>query len=84
MSNRLLSLSAATAIVLGTLGTVSAIAAEPGAVYGAKTVGAMTLETLGRATNGTQIARQGGFAIPGAVQWIQTPAVAVSANVHAF
>ncbi len=84
MTNRLFLLSAATAIVLATSGTVFAIAAEPVTVYGAKTVGAMTLETLGRATNGTQIARQGGFAIPGAVQWIRTPAVTASASLHAF
>lgn len=84
MSNRLFSLSAATVIALATLGAVSAIAAEPVAVHGAKTVGAMTLETLGRATNGAQIARQGGFALPGAVQWIRPPAVALSANMHAF
>ena len=84
MSNRLFSLSAATAIVLASLGTGSAIAAEPGAVYGAKAIGAMTLESLGRATNGMQIARQGGFALPGAVQWIRTPTVAASVSVRAF
>ena len=84
MSNRLFSLTTAAAIALATLGTASAIAAEPVAVHGAKTVGAMTLETLGRATNGTQIVRQGGFAIPGAVQWITAPAEQASTTAHAF
>lgn len=72
MSNRFTTLSA-TALMLAALAT-SALAEEPGAVYGAKTVGAMTFETRGIATNATQVGRQGGFATAGAAQWTAIPA----------
>ncbi|GJD97214.1 hypothetical protein [Methylobacterium iners] len=89
MSTRLISLSTAAALAFAALGTASVRADEPAVVYaakivGAKTIGAMTLETLGRATNGAQVQRQGGFAVAGAVQWIRTPVVQVTASAQAF
>lgn len=84
MSKRLISLSAAAALAFAPLGIASVQAGEPAADYGAKTVGAMTLVTLGRATNGAQVHRQGGFATAGAVQWIKTPAVQLGAAAPAF
>ena len=64
---------AAAALTLTLLAPVSASAAEPAAVHGVKTVGALTLETQGLATNDVLVHRQGGFAVPGAVQWIRIP-----------
>ena len=84
MSKHLILLSTAAGLAFAALGTASARAAEPVAVHGAKTVGAMTLVTLGRATNGAQVHRQGGFATAGAVQWIAPPTVQVSVAAHAF
>lgn len=84
MSRHLISLSTAAGLAFATLGMASAGAAEPVAVHGAKTIGAMTLVTLGRATNGAQVHRQGGFATAGAVQWIRTPAVQLSATAYAY
>ncbi|MBX9930877.1 MAG: hypothetical protein K2Y56_04970 [Methylobacterium sp.] len=84
MSTYSISLSAAAVLAFATLGTATVRAAEPVAVYGAKTVGAMTLETLGRATNGAQVQRQGGFASAGAAQWIRIPVVQVSAAAQTF
>lgn len=72
MSNRITTLSAAAALALVTFAT-SAMAEEAGTAYGAKTVGAMTLESYRVATNATQVGRQGGFATAGAAQWIRTP-----------
>lgn len=83
MSSRLLQLTTA-AISLVALATSSAVAAEPVAVHGAKTTGAMVLETQGRATDETLARRQGGFAVPGAVHWTKTPAPEVTANASAF
>lgn len=80
MSNRLVSLSAAAALALGALGTV-AVADESGVAYNAKTVGALTFETQGLATNSAEVRRQGGFATAGAVQW--TKAFAEQANAGA-
>ena len=83
MSNRLLTLTTAV-ITLLTLGTASAIAAEPVVVRGAKTTGAMVFETQGRATDETLARRQGGFAVPGGVHWIRTPAPEITASASAF
>lgn len=71
MSRRIAPLAALT---LALLAPISATAAELAAVHGVKTVGALTLETRGLATDDTLVHRQGGFALPGAVQWIKTPA----------
>ncbi len=71
MSRRIAPLAAALTLTL--LAPVSARAAELTAVHGVKTVGALTLETQGLATNDVLVHRQGGFAVPGAVQWIRTP-----------
>lgn len=70
MSRRIAPLAALT---LALLAPLSVSAAEPVAVHGAKTVGALTLETRGLATDDVAVHRQGGFAVPGAVQWIKAP-----------
>jgi hypothetical protein len=49
--------------------TANAFAGEPGSIDNAKTVGALTLETRGLATNIGSVHQQGGYALPGAVQW---------------
>ncbi len=49
--------------------TTAAFAGEPGRIDNAKTVGALTLETQGLATDTGSVHRQGGYALPGAVQW---------------
>ena len=50
----------------------TAFAAEPGVGYGGS-VGALTLETRGLATNANEVRTQGGFATAGAVHWTQVP-----------
>ena len=72
MSNRIAQIAAAV-LAFAPL-AVPALAETPGAVFGAKTVGAMTLETYGIATTAYDVGRQGGFAAAGAAQWIRTPA----------
>ena len=72
MSKTLVSLTAA-ALALTALATASARADETGIAHNVKTVGALTLETRGLATSDLSVHRQGGFAVPGAVQWIRTP-----------
>jgi hypothetical protein len=49
--------------------TTTAFASESGSIDNTKTVGALTLETQGLATNIGSVHRQGGYALPGAVQW---------------
>ncbi len=83
MSKTLLSLTTA-ALAFTALGTLSARAAETGAVHGAKTVGALALETQGLATSDLSVHRQGGFALPGSVQWIDTPADRMRTRQAAF
>lgn len=58
-----------------TLLTTAALAGEPGGVDNTKTVGALALETRGLATDTGSVHRQGGYALPGAVQWLTAPAV---------
>ncbi|MGU3539535.1 hypothetical protein [Methylobacterium sp. A54F] len=82
MSNRISVRS--VAVLLALAAAAPALAAEPAAVYGAKTVGAMALESAGRPTNGTMVRRQGGFATAGAVRWIKTPAATMEASASAF
>jgi hypothetical protein len=84
MSNRFNARSVAVLLALATLGAAPALAAEPAAVYGAKTVGAMALESSGRPTNGTMVRRQGGFVTAGAVRWIKTPVATMEASASAF
>lgn len=81
MSNRITRISAAAAIALAAFVT-PALADEAGAVHGAKTVGAMSFETRGVATNAAQVVRQGGFSVAGATQWIATPAEQTASVVH--
>ena len=66
--------SRAAAAVALTLLTTAAFAGEPGTVDNTKTVGALTLETQGLATDTGAVHRQGGYALPGAVQWLKVPA----------
>ncbi|AWI91011.1 hypothetical protein C0214_24025 [Methylobacterium sp. DM1] len=47
----------------------TAFAGEPASIDNTKTVGALTLETQGLATNIGSVHRQGGYALPGAVHW---------------
>lgn len=82
MSKTIVSLTAALA--LASLGTVPARAAETGTVHGVKTVGALTFETQGLATDTYLVQRQGGFAVPSSVQWIKTPTDAVHTRQAAF
>lgn len=67
MSKQIIS-RAAAALAL-TLTATTAIAGEPATIDNTKTVGALTLETQGLATNVGSVHRQGGYALPGAVQW---------------
>lgn len=83
MSKTLLSLTTA-ALAFAALGTLSARAGETAAVHGVKTVGALTLETQGLATSDLSVHRQGGFALPGSVQWIKTPVEQVPVRQAAF
>ncbi len=52
-----------------TLLTTAAFAGDAAAIHNAKTVGALVLETQGLATDTGSVHRQGGYALPGAVQW---------------
>ncbi|BAU93603.1 hypothetical protein ACQKJ1_03470 [Methylorubrum rhodesianum] len=83
MSKTLVSLTAA-ALALTALATASARADETGIAHNVKTVGALTLETRGLATSDLSVHRQGGFALPGSVQWIVTPATDVRTRQAAF
>ncbi len=62
-----------TIVAALTLAPLSAKAADGVAVHGVKTVGALTLETQGLATSDVAVHRQGGFALPGSVRWIEAP-----------
>ncbi|MEE7458059.1 hypothetical protein MPAR168_20195 [Methylorubrum populi] len=62
-------ISRAAAGLALTLLATSAFADEPGSIDNAKTVGALALETQGLATDTGSVHRQGGYALPGAVQW---------------
>ncbi|QIJ76071.1 hypothetical protein GU700_16565 [Methylobacterium sp. NI91] len=62
-------ISRAVAALVLTLAATAAFAGEPGSIDNPKTVGALTLETRGLATNIGSVHRQGGYALPGAVQW---------------
>ncbi|MBD8906170.1 hypothetical protein MZTS_05415 [Methylorubrum zatmanii] len=73
MSKKIVSLATVAALAFMSLGTISATADEMVAIHGTKTVGALALETRGLATDDLSVHRQGGFAVPGAVQWIKTP-----------
>lgn len=57
-----------------TLLATAAFAGEPGGIDNAKTVGALALESRGLATDTGAVHRQGGYALPGAVQWLKAPA----------
>ncbi|MFY9293475.1 MAG: hypothetical protein WAP03_22660 [Methylorubrum rhodinum] len=59
---------AAAGLALSFLAT-AAFAGEPAAIDNTKTVGALALETQGLATDTGAVHRQGGYALPGAVQW---------------
>ncbi|MDV2984341.1 UNVERIFIED_CONTAM: hypothetical protein Q9R58_08500 [Methylobacteriaceae bacterium AG10] len=83
MSKMFLSLTTA-ALALTALATVSARADEVGGVHNVKTVGALALETQGLATSDLSVHRQGGFALPGSVQWIDTPSDQVRTRQAAF
>jgi hypothetical protein len=83
MSKTFLSLATA-ALAFTALATVPARAAEIGGAQNVKTVGALTLETQGVATSDLSVHRQGGFALPGSVQWIDTPADQVRTRQAAF
>lgn len=52
-----------------TLLTGTAFAGETATIHNTKTVGALALETQGLATDTGSVHRQGGYALPGAVQW---------------
>ncbi len=67
MSKQIIS-RAVTGLTLALL-TTAALAGEPASIDNTKTVGALTLETQGLATNIGSVHRQGGYALPGAVQW---------------
>lgn len=73
MSKPILSRVAA-GMALTLLTTTAVLAQDSTAVHGVKTVGAMTLATQGLATNMGSVHRQGGYALPGAVQWTTIPA----------
>ncbi len=62
-------ISRAAAGLALTLLATAAFAGEPAAIDNTKTVGALTLETQGLATDTGSVHRQGGYALPGAVQW---------------
>ncbi|WP_232627704.1 hypothetical protein [Methylobacterium sp. Leaf118] len=62
-----------TGLALTVLAT-AAFASEPASIHNTKTVGAMILATQGLATSMGAVHRQGGYALPGAVQWIKVPA----------
>ena len=49
--------------------TTAAFAGEPVSIDNTKTIGALALETRGLATDTRLVHRQGGYALPGAVQW---------------
>jgi len=83
MSKTLLSLTTA-ALAFTALATASARADETGGTHNVKTVGALTLETQGLATSDLSVHRQGGFAVPGSVQWIDTPADRMRTRQAAF
>jgi hypothetical protein len=72
MSKRIIS-RAVTGLTL-TLLTTAVFAGEPVGINHSKTVGALTLETQGLATDTGSVHRQGGYALPGAVQWLKVPA----------
>ncbi len=61
----------------------TAIAAEPGVGYGGS-VGALTLETRGVATNADEVRTQGGFVTAGAVHWTQVPEARQKLNAVAY
>lgn len=63
------SISRVAAALALTLVATIAFAGEPIGIDNTKTVGALTLETRGLATNIGSVHRQGGYALPGAVQW---------------
>ena len=67
MSKRIIS-RAVTGLTL-TLLTTAAFAGEPAGIDNTKTTGALALETQGLATDTGSVHRQGGYALPGAVQW---------------
>ena len=46
---------------------------------GTKTIGAMAVETQGRATSPDQVRRQGGLLVPGAIRWVAKPAIEAKA-----
>ena len=50
----------------------TAFAAEPGVGYGGS-VGALSQQTRGLATNANEVRAQGGFATAAAVHWTQVP-----------
>ncbi|MBB2963081.1 hypothetical protein [Methylobacterium sp. R2-1] len=83
MSKTLLSLTTA-ALAFTAVATASARADETGGAHNVKTVGALTLETQGLATSDLSVHRQGGFALPGSVQWIKTPVDEVRTRQAAF
>ncbi|CAO4153308.1 hypothetical protein [Methylorubrum aminovorans] len=83
MSKTVLSLTAA-ALAFTALATASARAEETGTAHNVKTVGALTLQTQGLATSDLSVHRQGGFAVPGSVQWIATPADQMRTRQAAF
>jgi hypothetical protein len=78
MSKTLVSLTVAALALKGQC------ADETGIAHNVKTVGALTLETRGLATSDLSVHRQGGFALPGSVQWIVTPATDVRTRQAAF
>ncbi|OAH29754.1 hypothetical protein AX289_29530 [Methylorubrum populi] len=67
MSKQIISRAVATLAL--TLVATTAFAGESARIDNTKTVGALTLETQGLATNIGSVHRQGGYALPGAVQW---------------
>ncbi|MFG5117313.1 hypothetical protein [Methylorubrum sp. POS3] len=73
MSKQIIS-RAAAGLALTVLTTTAVLAQEPVTVNGTKTVGALTFETQGLATDTSSVHRQGGYALPGAVQWLKVPA----------
>ncbi len=66
MSKQIIARAAALAL---TFAATAAFAGEPGTIDNTQTVGALTLETQGLATDTGSVHRQGGYALPGAVQW---------------
>ena len=67
MSKQIISRTVA-GLALSFLATV-ALAGEPASIDNTKTVGALALETQGLATDTGSVHRQGGYVLPGAVQW---------------